>query len=474
MVMATLMEFHARYSDGKFAGPPAHLGALGRILRALLAFRRPLRQRLAPAVLAFFAAGLASVILGFGPAIADAYKLGPEDKLRLRVYEWRAPIDQVYEWTALNGEFVVSPSGAISLPLIGEVVAGGLTTTELGQVISQRMADQIKLRSPPKVAVEVSEYRPFFIVGAVAKPGAYPYQPDLTVLRAITIAGGLPRPGDTGLMRLGREVITGRGTVQQLSLKVNELLARKSRLEAELKQADQITFPEDLEKLRDRPELAKILEQEEQLFNARHTALKTQIGTLNRLKEYLVSEVKALDEQVQLKKSELTIVKKELGNVTSLVKKGLSVSGRQFSLERLSAQLSSEQLQLETTLLKAKQEISRTDVAIDEAKNSRAIESASLLRTAEADLEDALVRYKTQEKLLYDSEVVFPRLLTSRRQNSEKDEPKYSILRKIDGALQEIDAKEVTEVLPGDTIKVELPLPDDLSLITRNVPQATQ
>jgi polysaccharide export outer membrane protein/exopolysaccharide production protein ExoF len=336
------------------------------------------------------------------------------------------------------------------------------------------MADEMKLRWPPKVAVEVAEYRPFFIVGAVAKPGAYPYQPGLTILRALSIAGGLPRLGEAGGLRHGREVIAGRGQVTQLALKTNELEARKARLEAELKRAEMITFPEELEKARSNPDFARVLEQEESIFKARRTAVDTQVSTLNQLKTYLVSEIDALAQQVELKKGEHATVKQELGNVTTLVEKGLSVSGRQFSLERLSAQLSSDQLQLETALLKAKQEISRTEVAIDETINNRAIEVASLLRATEAELEDTLVRYKTEEKLLYDSEIVFPRLMTSRRQDSARNEPKYLLVRVIDGASQEIAAVETTDVMPGDTIKIELPMLDDLSSILKPPPQATQ
>jgi len=416
----------------------------------------------------------AFLVVGTVAAGAEPYTLGPQDKLRLRVFEWRAPVDQVYEWTALNGDFVVSSSGTVSLPLLGEISAAGLSPKELAETISKQMADEMKLRWPPKVAVEVAEYRPFFIVGAVAKPGAYPYQPGLTILRALSIAGGLPRLGEAGLMRHGREVIAGRGSVTQLALKTNELQARKARLEAELKRAEAIAFPEELEKARSNPDFARVLEQEESIFKARRTAVDTQVNTLNQLKAYLVSEIDALAQQVELKKGEHATVKQELGNVTTLVEKGLSVSGRQFSLERLSAQLSSDQLQLETALLKAKQEISRTEVAIDETINNRAIEVASLLRATEAELEDTLVRYKTEEKLLYDSEIVFPRLVTSRRQDSAKNEPKYSIVRVIDGASQEIAAGETTDVMPGDTIKIELPMLDDLSSMLTPPPQATQ
>jgi polysaccharide export outer membrane protein/exopolysaccharide production protein ExoF len=416
----------------------------------------------------------AFLVVGTAAAGAEPYTLGPQDKLRLRVFEWRAPVDQVYEWTALNGDFVVSSSGTVSLPLLGEISAAGLSPNELAEAISKQMADEMKLRWPPKVAVEVAEYRPFFIVGAVAKPGAYPYQPGLTILRALSIAGGLPRLGEAGGLRHGREVIAGRGQVTQLALKTNELEARKARLEAELKRAEMITFPEELEKARSNPDFARVLEQEESIFKARRTAVDTQVSTLNQLKTYLVSEIDALAQQVELKKGEHATVKQELGNVTTLVEKGLSVSGRQFSLERLSAQLSSDQLQLETALLKAKQEISRTEVAIDETINNRAIEVASLLRATEAELEDTLVRYKTEEKLLYDSEIVFPRLMTSRRQDSARNEPKYLLVRVIDGASQEIAAVETTDVMPGDTIKIELPMLDDLSSILKPPPQATQ
>jgi polysaccharide export outer membrane protein/exopolysaccharide production protein ExoF len=417
------------------------------------------------------------ILLTLGQAAADSskvYKLGPQDKLRLRIYEWRAPIDKVYEWTAMNGEFVVGVSGMISLPLIGDVLAEGRTTSELAEVIGKQMVEEIKLRWPPKVALEVSEYRPFFIVGAVAKPGGYPYQPNLTVLRALSIAGGLPRPADNGFLRLGREVISGHGSVKQLASKTKELLARKARLEAEQKQADKLVFPKELTDRKDDSELARILHQEENIFMARRIALKTQVHTLTRLKEYLNNEVLSLQEQVKLKQDEIDTVNQELGNVITLVKKGLTPTNRQFSLERLTAQISSDKLRLETALLKAKQEISRTDVAIDEARNNSAIEIASALRTTEAELEQTGVEYTTQEKLLYESEVIFPNLLSARRQKSEQDKPKYTIIRNAGGKPEEIDASESSTVLPGDTIKVELPIHDDLSSVLRPPPRATQ
>jgi polysaccharide export outer membrane protein/exopolysaccharide production protein ExoF len=431
----------------------------------LPALRRPFR-----AVLASF---VALALCGALPADAGPYTLGPQDKLRVRVFEWRQPIDQIYEWTALNAEFRVGASGQISLPLLGEIPATGLTTEELAARIGEQMVLQIRLRTPPKVAVEIAEYRPFYIVGAISKPGAYPFQPQLTVLQALSIAGGLPRPADLGMMRLGREVASGRGQLKELSQKLGQLIARKARLEAELKQGDKILFPAELTGRKDDPEIASLIAQEESIFRARRIALTTQIATLRRLKEFLVKEVGSLTEQVKLKKKELDTVNKELTTVTTLVEKGLSASNRQFGLERVTAQIASEQLSLETGLLKAQQEISRTDVSIDEAQNNNLIELASQLRATEAELNDTQVKVKTSTTLLYDSEVVFPRLVTSRQREASKDEPKYFVVRVKDGKAETIEAAEQTELQPGDTVKVELPIPDDLTAIL-GTPSAVQ
>ena len=108
-----------------------------------------------------------------------AYTLGPGDHLRVITYGE----DQ------LTGDFVVNDAGNIEVPLLGAVPAAGLTVSQL-QV---GMADELKSRQlikTPSVAVEISQYRPIFVLGEVARPGSYPYQPDMTVLTAVALAGG--------------------------------------------------------------------------------------------------------------------------------------------------------------------------------------------------------------------------------------------------------------------------------------------
>jgi len=82
----------------------------------------------------------------------------------------------------------VDGTGAISLPLIGQMKAEGLSTAALENSISASLGNGYILN--PRVSVEVINYRPFYILGEVGTPGEYPYTSGLTVQNAVAAAGG--------------------------------------------------------------------------------------------------------------------------------------------------------------------------------------------------------------------------------------------------------------------------------------------
>ncbi|MDP1556150.1 MAG: polysaccharide biosynthesis/export family protein [Hyphomonas sp.] len=110
--------------------------------------------------------------------IASAYTLGSSDRLRVTVFGH----------PDLSGEFEVDGTGAISLPLIGQKAALGLSTSQLEASITETLASGYIL--DPRVSVEVINYRPFYILGEVGRPGEYPYTSGLTVQNAVAAAGG--------------------------------------------------------------------------------------------------------------------------------------------------------------------------------------------------------------------------------------------------------------------------------------------
>jgi polysaccharide biosynthesis/export protein len=113
------------------------------------------------------------------PAADSAYKIGPQDILKIDV--WRE--DQ------LTRVVPVRPDGKITLPLLNDVQAAGLTPMELADVIRE---DLKKFINNPQVTVSVTEInsRRIYVTGEVTKAGAYALLPHMTVLQALSSSGG--------------------------------------------------------------------------------------------------------------------------------------------------------------------------------------------------------------------------------------------------------------------------------------------
>jgi protein involved in polysaccharide export with SLBB domain len=109
---------------------------------------------------------------------AESYILGPNDRIRLKVYGE----------PDITGEYEISNSGQVSIPLAGHIKAAGATTRQLEKSIAAALAKGIV--RDPRVNVEIAQYRPYYILGEVKKSGEYPYRHGLTVLDAVASAGG--------------------------------------------------------------------------------------------------------------------------------------------------------------------------------------------------------------------------------------------------------------------------------------------
>lgn len=118
-------------------------------------------------------------------AMQTEYQLGPGDQLRVTVFGE----------TDLTGSYVVGSQGSIAYPLVGEVHAAGLTVPQFSTALQHALEAYVR---QPNVSVEVANYRPFFILGEVSRPGTYPYSANLTVLNAVATAGGFTYRANEG------------------------------------------------------------------------------------------------------------------------------------------------------------------------------------------------------------------------------------------------------------------------------------
>jgi polysaccharide export outer membrane protein len=126
------------------------------------------------------------------------FLLGPEDLLRVTV--WKSP--------DLSGEVPIRPDGTISMPLIGDVQAAGLTANVLAKRIGERLTEYI---SSPIVTVQVKEVNSYFIyvLGEVVKPGKYSLKSYVNVMQGISLAGGFGPFASKNKIKVLRNVSTG-------------------------------------------------------------------------------------------------------------------------------------------------------------------------------------------------------------------------------------------------------------------------
>lgn len=128
------------------------------------------------------------------------YHLSPGDEVRI------ITVGQ----DELTGQFSIDDSGKIAVPMLGNLPAAGLGPSELGREVAGALQKDGLIRAP-SVSVEVVRYRPVSVLGEVNKPGAFDYQPGMTLLSAVAQAGGFtPRAieGDASVLRTsgGRSV----------------------------------------------------------------------------------------------------------------------------------------------------------------------------------------------------------------------------------------------------------------------------
>ncbi len=137
-----------------------------------------MREHSSPLAVAFLTALL--LLTGIESSLGQEkdYILGSGDRIRVVVFGQED----------LSGEFEIDGTGQVSLPLIKEMTASGLTLRGLEALIAGKLKPDF-LKNP-RVNVEVLNYRPFYIIGQVKNPGSYPYVSGMTIINAVALAGG--------------------------------------------------------------------------------------------------------------------------------------------------------------------------------------------------------------------------------------------------------------------------------------------
>jgi len=162
-------------------------------------------------------------------AVNDTYVIGGNDVLAVTV--WKEP--------TLSGSILVRPDGMISIPLVGDVRAAGLTPSQLADQIRDKLKKYVQ---DPNVSVVVSQIhsKVIYLIGEVGKTGPVEMTPDMTLLEAISSAGGLSEFANKKKIYILRDE---GGKRQRIPVHYKEALTGNRALDLTLKSGDTIVVP---------------------------------------------------------------------------------------------------------------------------------------------------------------------------------------------------------------------------------------
>ncbi len=165
------------------------------------------------------------------PATSDPnYVIGPSDELNIDV--WKEP--------DVSRTVPVRPDGKISLPLLNDIQAAGQTPMQLAAVISEKLSKYVTVPQVTVIVVAINSQR-VYLIGEVVRTGAYPILPNMTVLQALSSAGGFTPYAKQGSVFVLR---TENGHQVKFAFNYKDVVSgKKPEQNILLKPGDQIVVP---------------------------------------------------------------------------------------------------------------------------------------------------------------------------------------------------------------------------------------
>ena len=341
----------------------------------------------------------------------------------------------------VSGDYRINPDLTISMPRLGRVVVGPMTVQELERYLGDRLSSS--LRQDISVSVEVVRFRPFFITGQVSQPGSVEWRPDLTLIQAISLSGGIMRTGSSELDTPERRLLLEQARVRhsfavaQLA-RVSAEKARKETVETEQLLSSFIAraLPES------REALEAFLSRQNALLEEQRASHELRVSGLARERDAVLQELEAARQQSDEVKLQVELTESHMEGMESLRSQQLLTNSRYLEYRRNLADIRvrySESLQL---VQRARSRYNSLEREIQAVKSER-----------ETQLSD---RIETLEREIAELELTLggPSGLMDASTNSLAPSLIYHIARKSNAGVQTIAANLFTEILPGDVVIV--------------------
>lgn len=354
-------------------------------------------------------------------------------------------------YATLSGEYRINGDGTMSLPGIGRIEVGELTIAEFEQQLASEIA-RIGNREV-NVAIEVVDYRPIFISGAVTRSGSFAWKPGLTVLHAEALAGGLFRGTVVGdATTLTPTADRDRERAVRAAYDLAAALAQIARLKVEKLGGTTFTLPERARKLITASEQGAISSAQQAALQSRTLAHANRISSAESAKMLAIKEKSALEQQSVRLLDQLAKRRALLKKIETMTGLGYARGDRVFDEQVRIAEL-------EERLTNVTLSISRMEVAAAAAQKE--LDSVKLGRAAEIDQEVITLEQRAaQLEIEIDSANSSYQRSTGQdaiaSRSSFQSVPSYEIVRVVNGKSQVVNAERGTSLQPNDVLVVNI------------------
>jgi polysaccharide biosynthesis/export protein len=381
------------------------------------------------------------LLLSFGTSVSAGYVAERGDVLSI----------VVAEEPKLGRETKVNADGKIMLPQLGSIDVAG---NEL-DIIRERIEQELTKRGiikKPTVVVEIVAYRPFYIGGSVARPGAIAFEPGLTVRHALLLAGGLAK-GREGAPMDPAEVLTLKAKWRVTQYQLLQVNSRIVRLKAEMDRADGAPFASLDAKFVPPKDAETLISLDNNLLHARNEERTENQGNLKDISNLLDFELSILTKQAEHQEKERELQRDQVANARNLYGKGYIPLPRLQELEREESRLSRDLLENQAFAARARQNKATIKYQFESAETKRQIDLQQELR--EAMLERARLEAEAEGA---SNSLLIAGVSLKDMGAPTQPVPTVTIHRTIDGSVTVIQAAMDSEIYPGDVLEVAVAL----------------
>jgi len=399
------------------------------------------------------AIGIMFVVLGFqiqasaaSSALAN-YRLAAGDVLEFDFLD-----DQ-----ELPRQTTVGGNGDVQIPLLGAITVAGATVGEAYGIVRQAFVER-QLLIDPKFALTIASYRPVFVLGDVKNPGTFPYQMQLTVEKAIGLAGGLlayqSSAEDRIMLRARLE-----GDLAALSATIAREAAWIARLQAQLggrKSVGLSDLTADAAPFVKPDQVAQFLDVENRILTSESTAYESQAAILSSNLSETTNQLSIFEKLQANQEKAIQFTKDELERALKLRKTGLNTAADVAAIER---QLTLDEGRLLQTLADTagvQRQIAALKQQLAALDDNRSKDALISLQERTGLLKQYFARYRSLEEQL----VLAENWATAEAQSALKTVISFKIRERPGESTGDIAATGTSLILPGDVVIVSVQSPD--------------